>query len=49
MLASSQSVSEFDIREKADPFLAKILRHLDTGQQELDDYDGENRSHLMAN
>ncbi|KAL1379608.1 hypothetical protein pipiens_013796 [Culex pipiens pipiens] len=49
MLASLQSVSEIDIREKADPFLAKILHQLDTGQQELDDYDGEKRSHLMAN
>ncbi|KAL1402282.1 hypothetical protein pipiens_019811 [Culex pipiens pipiens] len=49
MLASLQSVSEIDIREKADPFLAKFLHQLDTGQQELDDYDGEKRSHLMAN
>ncbi|KAL1380497.1 hypothetical protein pipiens_014149 [Culex pipiens pipiens] len=49
MLASLQSVSEIDIREKADPFLANILHQLDTGQQELDHYDGEKRSHLMAN
>ncbi|EDS39701.1 U520 [Culex quinquefasciatus] len=43
MLASLQSVSEIDIREKADPFLAKFLHQLDTGQQELNDYDGEKR------
>lgn len=44
MLASSQSESErVKIREKmkGDAFLAKILRQLDTGKQEMDDYESE--------
>ncbi|XP_053694664.1 U5 small nuclear ribonucleoprotein 200 kDa helicase [Sabethes cyaneus] len=44
MLASSQSESErIKIREKmkGDAYLAKILRQLDTGKQEVEDYESE--------